>query len=133
MVEAAAKRPSLIRATARQCTWSFLSAVLPRLALTAFTFAQPFLISTTVEYIGEVQPNETYGKALVGAWTLVFLGLAVRSYNTFASDLAWLIDGYIGFDRGLQLPERSFHDQSSRQFTWSDLRPHTESEGYRSR
>lgn len=75
----ARNRPSLIRASARQCVWSFASGIPPRLALTAFTFAQPFLVNTTVTYIGQTKADEAHGKALIGAWALVFLGLAVSN------------------------------------------------------
>ena len=73
------KRQSLVRASARQCIWSFASGIPPRLALTAFTFAQPSLVNTTVTYIGQPKGDETFGKALIGAWALVFLGLAVSN------------------------------------------------------
>lgn len=55
----------------------FIAAVVPRLCLTGFTFAQPFLIQTTIEYIGESSIDANYGKALIGAYALVFAGIAV--------------------------------------------------------
>lgn len=60
-----------------------VSAVLPRLCLTALTFAQPFLINTTVNYMSQKGAQGAYGKGLIGAWALVYLGLAVGG---------WLLD-----------------------------------------
>ncbi|KAM4066385.1 ABC transporter [Hirsutella rhossiliensis] len=55
----------------------FLAAVLPRLCLIGFTFAQPFLLQTVVRIIGERDyPHEVVG-GLVGATILVYLGIAV--------------------------------------------------------
>ncbi|KAF9878698.1 ABC multidrug transporter [Colletotrichum karsti] len=44
-----------------------------------FTFAQPFLINTTVTFVGQDRPDSNYGKGLIGAWALVYLGLTVSS------------------------------------------------------
>ncbi|KAI0126762.1 ABC transporter [Xylariales sp. AK1849] len=73
------ERHSLLRAAFRSYLPSFLSAVLPRLCKTVFSFAQPFLINTTVSYVGEAQPDSSYGKGLIGAWGLVFLGISVST------------------------------------------------------
>ncbi|KAI1858524.1 uncharacterized protein JN550_012571 [Neoarthrinium moseri] len=70
------KKHSLLKACMRSYLPSFLSAVIPRLCKTAFSFTQPFLIDTTVSYVGETQPDANYGKGLIGAWALVFLGMA---------------------------------------------------------
>jgi ATP-binding cassette, subfamily C (CFTR/MRP), member 1 len=67
----------LLYATFRAYRWSFLSGIPPRLALTAFTFAQPFLITTLVDWMGATEPPENYGPALIGAVILVYSGLAV--------------------------------------------------------
>ncbi|KAH7165351.1 ABC transporter [Dactylonectria macrodidyma] len=73
------QRHSLLRACFRAFFFSFTSGIIPRLCLTTFTFAQPFMIETTVKYVGESSPDSTYGKGLIGAWTLVYLGLAVST------------------------------------------------------
>lgn len=51
--------------------------MLPRLCMTAFTFAQPFLVNTTIKYVSEKNANVYHGKGLIGAWALVYLGIAV--------------------------------------------------------
>ncbi|KAK3690284.1 ABC transporter [Podospora appendiculata] len=72
-------RHSLLRACFRSYFMSFLSAVFPRLCLAGFTFAQPFLINATLTLVDQPAPDRQYGKGLIGAWALVYLGLAVSS------------------------------------------------------
>ncbi|OKL58596.1 hypothetical protein UA08_06381 [Talaromyces atroroseus] len=69
----------LLFATFRAYRWSFLSGIPPRLALTAFTFAQPFLITTLVDWMGATAAPANYGPALIGAVVLVYSGLAVST------------------------------------------------------
>lgn len=51
--------------------------MLPRLCVTAFTFAQPFLVETTIRFVGDENADAYHGKGLIGAWALVYLGIAV--------------------------------------------------------
>lgn len=77
------QRHQLIKATIYAYRWAFLSAVPPRLALSLFNFAQPFLITATINYIGSPSTPETKltGQALIGAYIVVYVGLAVRIYS----------------------------------------------------
>ncbi|KAF4921761.1 ABC transporter atnG [Colletotrichum viniferum] len=70
---------SLLRACIKSYFLSFLSPVIPRLCLSVFTFAQPFLINTTVSFVGQEKPDANFGKGLIGAWALVYLGIAVST------------------------------------------------------
>lgn len=73
----------LLKSIARAYLWPFLYAVIPRLALIAFKFAQPFLITATINYV-EVPSDSTsshYGPALVGAFVLVYVGIAVSDFT----------------------------------------------------
>lgn len=65
-------------------------AVMPRIALGAFGFCQPFLIEAAVKYmgrkgedgeVGEVGEavDERHGQALVGGVVLVYVGIAVSA------------------------------------------------------
>lgn len=60
--------------------WSqFITAFVPRLLWTAFKFAQPFLINTTIQWV-EVDRSQTSrntGYGLIAAYTLVYGGLAL--------------------------------------------------------
>jgi ATP-binding cassette subfamily C (CFTR/MRP) protein 1 len=60
-------RHSLLRACFRAYLLSSLSLIVPRLFMTTFTFTQPFLINTTINFVGQKDPNGNYGKGLVGA------------------------------------------------------------------
>ncbi|KAK3319769.1 ABC transporter [Cercophora scortea] len=72
-------RHSLLRASFHSYLPSFLSAIIPRLCLTGFTFSQPFLINVTLNLVDRSDPERDYGNGLIGAWALVYLGLAVSN------------------------------------------------------
>ncbi|KAJ0162521.1 Canalicular multispecific organic anion transporter 2 [Colletotrichum tanaceti] len=72
-------RHSLIKACFKGYLLPFLAPVIPRLCLTVFTFAQPFLINTTVTFVSNANPDVNYGRGLIGAWVLVYLGIAVSN------------------------------------------------------
>ncbi|KAG8409595.1 hypothetical protein J3459_017421 [Metarhizium acridum] len=67
------------------CTFwpSLVSTIIPRLCVTVFTFTQPFLVNTTLSYVGASRRDADYGRGLIGAWVLVYLGIAVSNsvYN----------------------------------------------------
>jgi ATP-binding cassette subfamily C (CFTR/MRP) protein 1 len=73
------RRHSLIKSCFRSYTVPCLSAIIPRLCLSIFTFSQPFLINTTLDFVGQDNPKADYGKGLIAAWTLVYLGMAFRN------------------------------------------------------
>ncbi|KAM0816494.1 putative ATP-binding cassette transporter [Seiridium cardinale] len=73
-------RYRLLRATFWSHSRLLVSAVLPRLALSAFVFCQPFLIDASVSYLttgAQDNDDEQFGPALIGAFVLVYLGIAV--------------------------------------------------------
>ncbi|PWI71738.1 Na/K ATPase alpha 1 subunit [Purpureocillium lilacinum] len=70
---------SLLRASFASHRWPFLSAVVPRLCLTAFTFTQPFLIAATIRYVEESRPDKHVGGGLIAAWAAVYLGIAISN------------------------------------------------------
>lgn len=69
----------LVKAVSRAYLWPILSGIVPRLALSGFTFCQPFLVTSAVNlFARETSPEtERYGRALIGAFVLVYLGMAV--------------------------------------------------------
>lgn len=72
----------LIKAVFRAYSGPAFFAVIPRLALSAFKFCQPFLITSTITYFESGRSDSTaepkeYGRALIGAYLLVYLGMAV--------------------------------------------------------
>lgn len=69
----------------------FLWGVLPRLFVSGFTFCQPFLINATVSWVENPDASLDSGKALIGAYALVYLGLAISTalygYYTFRATI----------------------------------------------
>ena len=64
--------------------WDLLTPVFWRLCLTGFTFAQPFLVTKAVAFASAPtsQPYDNYGYGLIGAYAIVYTGIAVCS-STF--------------------------------------------------
>lgn len=60
-----------------------LAGVLPRVALIALNFTQPFLIERAVKLSLEPVDDETtnIGYGLIGAYAFVYTGIAVRTRN----------------------------------------------------
>ncbi|KAI8264025.1 ABC transporter [Colletotrichum sp. SAR11_239] len=73
------KHHALLRASCRAYRETIFLGVVTRLFLTAFTFCQPFLITATVTFMQtpKTPQSEKYGQALVGAYVLTYIGLAV--------------------------------------------------------
>ncbi|KAI1736568.1 putative ATP-binding cassette transporter [Xylaria scruposa] len=71
-------RYGLIRLMFRSLGLYALAPVFPRLALSAFTFAQPFLASSLINYLdGDRNASDNDGYGLIGASFLVYTGIAV--------------------------------------------------------
>lgn len=71
------RRYRLFLATLRAYLPTLLSAVIPRLLLSAFSFCQPFLITATVNYVGLEERDTNRSNSLIGAFVLVYVGMAV--------------------------------------------------------
>ncbi|KAF4849717.1 ABC transporter atnG [Colletotrichum siamense] len=73
------KHHALLRASCRAYRGTIFLGIITRLFLTAFTFCQPFLITATVTFMQtpKTPQSEKYGQALVGAYVLTYIGLAV--------------------------------------------------------
>lgn len=61
--------------------WPLIAVVLPRACLIAFTFCQPLLINRSIKLSNEPVTEQTtkYGYGLIGAYVLVYTGIAVRT------------------------------------------------------
>jgi ATP-binding cassette subfamily C (CFTR/MRP) protein 1 len=62
--------------------------VLPRLLGTALTFTQPFLVNAAIKYIEARDSPQNTGYGLIGAYALVYTGLAVRYILGSVGDVA---------------------------------------------
>ncbi|KAL4962566.1 ABC transporter [Aspergillus stella-maris] len=72
-------RYTLLRSCFQAYRLPFLAAVLPRLVLMGFTLCQPFLVNATVSWVANTDAPPDFGKALIGAYALVYVGLAVST------------------------------------------------------
>ncbi|KAJ2985210.1 hypothetical protein NUW58_g5655 [Xylaria curta] len=73
----------LIELTFQSLGFYALAPVLPRLALSAFTFAQPFLASSLIGFLeGDPNSSDNHGYGLIGASFLVYTGIAVGQWIT---------------------------------------------------
>ncbi|KAI0837465.1 P-loop containing nucleoside triphosphate hydrolase protein [Hypoxylon sp. FL0890] len=113
-------RLRLVRATFMANKWLIISAITPRLFLSAFTFCQPFLIQAAVSHLStgnEGEDHERFGKALVGAFALVYLGIAVsravywrQTYRMLAKIRAGLTSKL--YRHTVSLPARDVEDSA---------------------
>ncbi|SMR50997.1 unnamed protein product [Zymoseptoria tritici ST99CH_1E4] len=93
LLRAFLRQPSgIIRFTLTRTPRRFLLAVPPRLALTAFSFAQPFLTTALVEYFSRPRKPRDQGCGLVGACLLVYGSLAVANGWSRALVYRWVAD-----------------------------------------
>jgi hypothetical protein len=65
--------------------WYLAAAVIPRLCLIGFKFAQPFLVETAVTYLAAPDdPNSANrGYGLITAYGIVYIGIAVSTPHSF--------------------------------------------------
>ncbi|CAG8388874.1 unnamed protein product [Penicillium salamii] len=73
------KRHALAFSTLWATKYIFLAGVAPRLALAAFKYTLPFLITRTTSWTADPSQSDAVGWGLTGAWLLVFLGQAISN------------------------------------------------------
>ncbi|RLM01585.1 hypothetical protein CFD26_108938 [Aspergillus turcosus] len=75
------RKYGLFSALMRAFWLPIVSAGFPRLCLLGFTFAQPFLINQTVTFVSQSveEGTQNAGYGLIGAFALVYIGLAVST------------------------------------------------------
>lgn len=72
-------RHALAFSTLWATKYIFLAGVAPRVALAAFKYTLPFLITRTTSWTADASQSDAIGWGLTGAWLLVFLGQAVSN------------------------------------------------------
>jgi ATP-binding cassette, subfamily C (CFTR/MRP), member 1 len=107
------RRQRLLYATFRAYGWVFLSGIPPRLAFTALTFAQPFLITALVDWMGTDDAPADYGPALTGAVVLVYSSLAVCVYSLHAICFRQGNHLKLGFKSNILASNVSFYHNNS--------------------
>lgn len=74
---------SLLVAVFSILKWSIIASALPRALLIGLTFAQPFLIRRTIDYVSNRSDQPAnIGWGLVGAYTIVYTGIALLSASS---------------------------------------------------
>lgn len=78
--------------TITKLKWPILAVIPPRLCLIGFNFCQPFLINLAVTFSQQGVTDQTnkIGYGLIGAYVLVFVGIAVSGISnstTYVDDL----------------------------------------------
>ncbi|ETS76400.1 hypothetical protein PFICI_11787 [Pestalotiopsis fici W106-1] len=70
-----------MRAILTTLWWPILGTLVPRILLLAFTICQPVLLQALIRYLGEpsTPESESIGKGLIGAYALVYIGIAVTT------------------------------------------------------
>lgn len=64
--------------TSKAFTWELLAPVFPRLVQVALTMCQPLLLNRFIDYLAAPKESQNIGYGLIGAYGVVYLGLAVR-------------------------------------------------------
>ncbi|ETN41096.1 uncharacterized protein HMPREF1541_03031 [Cyphellophora europaea CBS 101466] len=74
---------ALVKLLFSEYKYSMFQGMLPRLALSGFTFAQPFLITRVVNFATDpvVRLDNQLGNGLIAATALIYIGLAVSNAN----------------------------------------------------
>lgn len=72
-------RHALALSTLWATKYIFLAVVTPRLALSAFKYSLPFLISKTTSWTSNPSESDATGWGLMGAWLVVFFGQAISN------------------------------------------------------
>ncbi|KAJ5096759.1 hypothetical protein N7456_007480 [Penicillium angulare] len=116
------------RAAFKAYTSVLLWAVPPRLALSAFNFSQTFLLTATINFMeSDSSPeNESYGPSLVGAYVLMYLGIAITTaiyWRQTVRFLAALRAGLVAitYDQTLALQQEDLHDSAALTLMGTDI------------
>lgn len=70
---------ALFGAWLRVFTWETIIPAFPKVIQIAFTYTQPFLVKQGIALAGmpEIQPYNNIGYGLIGAYAIVYTGIAV--------------------------------------------------------
>ncbi|KAM0812152.1 putative ABC transporter FUM19 [Seiridium cardinale] len=69
----------LLRVTARAIRARLLAPVIPRICMVGFVITQPLLLLAVIEFLNEAPESSNYGYGLIGAYAIVYIGVAVSN------------------------------------------------------
>ncbi|CRG90845.1 Multidrug resistance-associated protein 1 [Talaromyces islandicus] len=92
--------------------------VLPRLCLIGFTFSQPFLITSILNWLDNSQTASNDGYGLIGATVLIYLGMALSKliYDQMLYRFVTMLRGAASlmiYDHALHIPDGILEDRSA--------------------
>ncbi|CAI7605239.1 unnamed protein product [Penicillium palitans] len=92
--------------------------VIPRLFLIGFTFSQPFLIASVLNWLDDPHSESNAGYGLIGATLLIYLGMAVSNliYDQMLYRFVAMFRGAASsmiYDHALDIPDGTLEDRSA--------------------
>ncbi|KXG48870.1 ABC transporter, transmembrane domain, type 1 [Penicillium griseofulvum] len=92
--------------------------VLPRIFLIGFTFSQPFLIASVLNWLDNSHSASNLGYGLIGATVLIYLGMALSNliYDQMLYRLVTMFRGAASsmiYDHALHIPDGTLGDRSA--------------------
>ncbi|KAJ5639919.1 P-loop containing nucleoside triphosphate hydrolase protein [Penicillium longicatenatum] len=113
-------RNALLWTFMKHYKWEFLGGILPRMAFTGFSFAQPFLVQRVLDFMTEPEHvnSSNYARGLVAAYGIVYVGIAV-THNVYRSKVYRVIVMVRGslvsmiFDKTLRMGTSAASDASA--------------------
>ncbi|KID91337.1 ABC transporter, transmembrane domain, type 1 [Metarhizium guizhouense ARSEF 977] len=119
---------SLLVTYAVHFRWKLAAAVIPRLCLIGFKFAQPFLVQSAVVYLSELngQHSRNSGYGLIAAYVILYVGIAISGTKAQhkAFRLITMIRGTLIsqiFDHTLKLSTSSLNESKAVTLMSSDI------------
>jgi ATP-binding cassette subfamily C (CFTR/MRP) protein 1 len=91
---------------------------LPRIFMIGFTFSQPFLIASVLNWLDNSHSASNLGYGLIGATLLIYLGMALSSliYDQMLYRLVTMFRGAASsmiYDHALRIPDGTLGDRSA--------------------
>ncbi|KGO68014.1 ABC transporter, transmembrane domain, type 1 [Penicillium italicum] len=92
--------------------------VIPRLFLIGFTFSQPFLIASVLNWLDDSHSASNEGYGLIGATVLIYLGMALSNliYDQMLCRFVTMFRGAASamiYDHALHIPDGTLDDRSA--------------------
>ncbi|KAE8329410.1 P-loop containing nucleoside triphosphate hydrolase protein [Aspergillus sergii] len=92
--------------------------ILPRLFLIGFTFSQPFLITSILNWLDNSHSASNHGYGLIGATLLIYLGMALSNliYDQLLYQFVTMFRGAASsmiYDHALHIPDGTLGDRSA--------------------
>ncbi|OAG06384.1 P-loop containing nucleoside triphosphate hydrolase protein [Paraphaeosphaeria sporulosa] len=83
--------PKLVCVVFSALKWQIMAPVLPRLAQVAFTLCQPVLLRRLLKYLADDEQNPNIGYGLIGAYGVVYIGMAITNALYWHHQLRFLV------------------------------------------